>query len=108
MWPIEDTPSEKDDTISDLRDKLAAVERELAALKPKYAQLVSYYDVHFGTPCEQIRHQQEVEKLTAELAEARALNHEYEITVPGSTISALQRDNAALRGKLKELGIGDV
>jgi hypothetical protein len=32
----------------------------------KYHGLLKFYDDHVGTPCEQIRHQYEIEKLTAE------------------------------------------
>lgn len=41
-----------------------AVEAEAhQALREKYQNLVAWYDKHNGTPCEQIRHQQEIERL---------------------------------------------
>lgn len=49
------------------------LERELNALKPKYQQLVAFYDQHNGTPCEQIRHQQEI----AQLRESRQCAETY-------------------------------
>lgn len=38
-----------------------------AALRLKVQELVKFYDKHVGTPCEQIRHQQEVEALNERL-----------------------------------------
>lgn len=41
---------------------LSAAEAENAALKARVAVLVDLLDKQFGTPCEQIRHQQEIEE----------------------------------------------
>ena len=42
-----------------------ALLEEIAVLKEKYQNLVEWYDDYNGTPCEQIRHKQQVEELTA-------------------------------------------
>ena len=57
-----------------------ALLEEIAALKEKYKNLVEWYDDHEGTPCEQIRHKQQVEELTAlvtALVGALEYCHEY-------------------------------
>jgi chromosome segregation ATPase len=53
------------------RDTLTA---KVEALSEKYKNMVTYYDTQEGTPCEQIRHQQEVEHLTARLREVERQN----------------------------------
>jgi hypothetical protein len=40
----------------------------------KYKGLVQFYDAHAGTPCEQIRHEQETERLNARIAALEADN----------------------------------
>ena len=53
---------------NELGDKLAAVEAERDTLRERVRNLVKALDDQNGTPCEQIRHRQEVEALEAKLA----------------------------------------
>ena len=46
---------------------MEALQKKYDDLLGKYRQLVDFYDKHNGTPCEQIRHQQQVEALQREL-----------------------------------------
>ena len=56
---------ERDGTIEQLKAELAEKERELAELTKKYQGLVKFYDEHNGTPCEQIRHQADLDQMKA-------------------------------------------
>lgn len=51
--------------------KLASVEADCAALGNKVRSLTKFYDDHVGTPCEQIRWQQEKDALLEQLAQAQ-------------------------------------
>ena len=48
------------------------VSGQYADLMSRHKVLVKFYDDHAGTPCEQIRHQQEIDTLTAKLAAAES------------------------------------
>lgn len=50
------------------RQSRFALSQQYAALALKYKELVQFYDAHVGTPCEQIRHQQEVAQLQETIA----------------------------------------
>lgn len=51
--------------------ELEAAKHCYADLLAKYQNLVAWYDKQNGTPCEQVRHKQEVADLQAELERAR-------------------------------------
>ena len=61
VW-LEQQGKEKDATI-------AALQAKLEDLTAKYQNLVAWYDKQNGTPCEQVRHRQEVEALQARVRE---------------------------------------
>ena len=44
---------------------------EIEGLRDRVRQLTFWYDQQMGTPCEQIRHEQEIERLREELYRAR-------------------------------------
>lgn len=44
---------------------------ELEDFKRKYKRLVQFYDEHVGTPCEQIRHEQQIEQLNSQIVKLR-------------------------------------
>ena len=58
---------------NELVQRIAHAEIEIERLRARVSELVKLLDDQYGTPCEQIRHQQEVERLTA--APRRALWH---------------------------------
>jgi hypothetical protein len=58
-------PTCRHETVS-LDAKVAELEAENDRLKAKCSQYIALLDKQNGTPCEQIRHQQEVEALQAE------------------------------------------
>src|SRR5690348_10961280 len=67
--------------LADLRAQLAQAVTERDEVSGRYAdmmgrfkQLVKFYDEHNGTPCEQIRHAQQVEQLEQDLARLRQEN----------------------------------
>ena len=82
--------SDYDRHVADLTAKL-----KLQAMREQYRTLVEFYDKHNGTPCEQIRHQQEVEDLTQRLEEAQADNLQWR-----EHVAQLRTDLAQARGKL--------
>lgn len=49
------------------RAALAEKEDEIAELTKKVMNLTAWYDKMFGTPCEEIRHEQQLEQLQADL-----------------------------------------
>lgn len=51
---------------ADAQATVEALQKKYDDLLGKYRQLVDFYDKHNGTPCEQIRHQQQVEALQRE------------------------------------------
>ena len=71
-----------------LRAQLAQVTQERDILKVKHADLMKWYDTMFGTPCEEIRHQQQIEKLEEELAQAQQRE--------GRLVKALEASDIAL------------
>ena len=54
---------------ADAQATIAALQAKLEDLTAKYQNLVAWYDKQNGTPCEQVRHRQEVEALQAQLNE---------------------------------------
>lgn len=44
----------------------------LKHMESAYKGLVAFYDAHVGTPCEEMRHKEQVDQLTAELAKVTA------------------------------------
>ena len=54
----------------DLADRIEELEALRDALGDKVRKLTTLLDDQFGTPCEQIRHKQEVEELEAKVAKA--------------------------------------
>lgn len=62
----------------DAEAKLAAQSASYATLEAKYKGAVAALDKHWGTPCEQIRHQQEVEQLQEQIAQLQARIEELE------------------------------
>ena len=57
---------------ADAQATVEALQKKYDDLLGKYRQLMDFYDKHNGTPCEQIRHQQQVEALQRERDEAKA------------------------------------
>lgn len=53
--------------------EVEALQKKYDDLLGKYRQLVDFYDKHNGTPCEQIRHQQQVEALQRERDHAKKM-----------------------------------
>ena len=54
---------------TDAQATIAALQAKLEDLMAKYQNLVAWYDKQNGTPCEQVRHRQEVEALQARVRE---------------------------------------
>ncbi len=79
---------------------------EIDRLREKVKNLTVLLDDHLGTPCEQIRHEQEVEKLHDALKDIQRRCGEYEhINVVGPKKAGTIRNclliaGAALRGEL--------
>ena len=76
MWVVE-CGVQRDGCISmvkaaDAQATVEALQKKYDDLLGKYRQLVDFYDKHNGTPCEQIRHQQQVEALQRERDRLRA------------------------------------
>jgi hypothetical protein len=69
-------------------DLLAEIER----LRSRVSGLVAALDQHHGTPCEQIRHEQEVERLRAALREITQLRADEITTAPSIARAALKKD----------------
>ena len=70
VWNICDIEIKQNrlDLPSQLLNHDAAQREKLERLNNDYKKLVVFYDQHVGTPCEQIRHQQEVDELKEKLA----------------------------------------
>ena len=62
---------ELEQALADAQATVEALQKKYDDLLGKYHQLVDFYDKHNGTPCEQIRHEQQVEELQRERGEAR-------------------------------------
>lgn len=56
-------------TIADLQGQVEAAQNKQTALEKSVRNLTEFYDKYNGTPCEQIRHQQEVEQLQQRVAQ---------------------------------------
>lgn len=56
-------------TIADLQGQLEVAQNKQTALEKSVRNLTEFYDKYNGTPCEQIRHQQEVELLQQRVAQ---------------------------------------
>lgn len=56
----------------ELESELAAMSAQNAALSQRVSEFVTLLDHQFGTPCEQIRHQQEVEDLQRKFTTQKA------------------------------------
>ena len=69
------------------------VTAKLAVMTAKYQEMVKLYDKHHGTPCEEIRHKQEVEALVAQLAAMQG---------PGSPYARWQRMLEALERRFPD------
>lgn len=65
-----------------------ALRTKLERMTEKYQGMVAWYDEHYGTPCEQVRHQQTIAKLRAQLAQSLA-NHRADEQAYESTIDTL-------------------
>ena len=48
------------------REALTRLRERMGEVETRYKGLVGFYDQHVGTPCEQVRHRQEVEALQAD------------------------------------------
>lgn len=67
-WYLHSTIDELVKTRDDLRAKLTAEKKHNADLLKKYQDLVAWADKQAGVPCEQIRHQHEVEELKEKIS----------------------------------------
>ena len=56
-------------TIADLQGQLEVAQNKQTALEKSVRNLTEFYDKYNGAPCEQIRHQQEVELLQQRVAQ---------------------------------------
>jgi len=81
-----------------------AVQEENATLKDKVRTLTAWYDKQNGTPCEQIRHQQEVEALKAERDEwhGKFTAKFLDFNKQGVELDAVKKDLAQARQDLKD------
>ena len=66
---ISTTLSDAQATIADLQGQLEVAQNKQTALEKSVRNLTEFYDKYNGTPCEQIRHQQEVELLQQRVAQ---------------------------------------
>jgi len=58
--------------VRELEGRLAQKDETLGGLSRNYQNLMAFYDQHVGTPCEQIRHQQEIERLQERILDLEA------------------------------------
>lgn len=75
----------------------------LAAQNDKYQALVAFYDKHVGTPCEQIKHKQELEKYEEVLTDHKRLVREIDVIINGEEGAARQASLCDLVGQIKAL-----
>ena len=61
----------------DLEAEVTRLRERMASMETRYKGLVDFYDQHNGTPCEQVRHRQEVEALQAERDKHKGLAEVY-------------------------------
>ena len=66
---ISTTLSDAQATIADLQGQLEVAQNKQTALEKSVRNLTEFYDKYNGAPCEQIRHQQEVELLQQRVAQ---------------------------------------
>ena len=83
--------------------ELAAAKHRYADLLAKYQNLVAWYDKQNGTPCEQVRHKQEVADLQAELERVRGLIAEYVKAKTDFDEKRLQEDHYAGKERYNRL-----
>jgi len=88
---------------------LARAERaqaETEKLRARVSELVSQLDDQYGTPCEQIRHQQEIARLTVERDDFKAdyLRRHKDVGNMMEEVIKLRADNARLRAALARYG----
>ena len=97
-------------TYKDLQSQLTQRTAELEAAKhcyadllAKYQNLVAWYDKQNGTPCEQVRHKQEVADLQAELERVRGFIAEYAKAKTDFDEKRLQEDHYAGKERYNRL-----
>ena len=83
--------------------ELEAAKHCYADLLAKYQNLVAWYDKQNGTPCEQVRHKQEVADLQAELERVRGLIAEYAKAKTDFDEKRLQEDHYAGKERYNRL-----
>ena len=111
QWTFsEQEVKEQAETIANLQSQLTQRTAELEAAKhcyadllAKYQNLVAWYDKQNGTPCEQVRHKQEVADLQAELERVRGLIAEYAKAKTDFDEKRLQEDHYAGKERYNRL-----
>ena len=104
-----DISNKQQATIADLQGRLEAAQNKQTALEKSVRNLTEFYDKYNGTPCEQIRHQQEVEQLQQRVAQleqdSKKASTDYEacrnaLDKTVGELTTLQADHATLLGLL--------
>lgn len=96
---------------ADAQATVEALQKKYDDLLGKYHQLMDFYDKHNGTPCEQIRHEQQVEALQRErdelqvqlrLSRFNQANAEAEYNGLQAQIRTLTQQRDAERDRLRD------